>query len=484
MSVAQIPTQATRTAPADALRDAASFRDPSGFVFEYDHCIYRAVDRRMLDVWRRLSASGLIDRLATSGAIVATRFVDDADRVSALNEIAPEAAGFLQHARVPTISYPYEWSPSMLADAGLLTLSLQQRLLEHGMALKDATAYNVQFVDAHPVFIDIASIEQPQRADIWHAMGQFHRMFTQPLLLHRRRGQSLRAYFLAHLDGASPEEASSAFGYLERFLPAVLMDVTLPAWLGRRTQSDAGTPATQKGAGRTANAQRWNLQRLCGKLQRLAGKRQKNDGWSGYTEACNYSENATTDKVFAVQEYLQQTRPGTVLDVGCNTGTYSLAAEATGARVIAIDSDVACVDALYRKAREQRARILPLCVDLANPSPAIGFMNRERPAFLTRAKCDCVLALAVIHHLHVAANLPLSGICDMFASLARRDLVLEFVPRTDSMFRRLTRFRSESYPDYTLEACERAFARRFTLIRKTAITDSDRTLLFLRRRDN
>jgi SAM-dependent methyltransferase len=486
---------ATQTMLADApaipiahRRDGGSFRDPSGFVFEYGHHIYRAVDDRVLAIWKNLSASGAAGAWMRAGMLVGTRTVSDAVTEAALRAVAPAAGGFLQHARVPVISYPYEWSPTMLADAGRLTLKLQIALLTHGLALKDATAYNVQFVGAQPVFIDLPSIEAPARADLWYALGQFQRMFTQPLLLHRRRGVSLRGYFLNCLDGAAPEDIVGQFSRWERMLPGVFFDVTLPAWLAARAARQPEAPSAfrsgeaESESKRRVQAQVWNLRRVDKKLARLAKPKKAGSAWSGYTDACGYSAAATAGKSDAIRDFLRQARPATVLDVGCNTGHYALLAARSGARVIAIDQDLACVDAVYRRARADRAAVLPLCVDLANPSPAIGFLNRERAAFLERAASDCVLALAVLHHLHVTANLPLTGIRDLFEVVARKYLVLEFVPQRDPMFARLTRFRAETFPDYSLQRCLEVFGARFDLIRQTPVADTGRTLHFWRRR--
>lgn len=482
MTIVHETVQAVR-----ATRDAASFRDPSGFVFHSGGHVYRAVDQRVLGVMAELSGKGAFQALMADGQLIATRTIEESSHCGALRRYAPHADGFLQHARVPRISYPYEWSPAMLADAALLTLDLQQRLLAHGYALKDATAYNVQFINCRPVFIDVPSIELPPRRDIWHALGQFNRMFTQPLLLNQRRGMPLRGYFLSSLDGAPPEEAKHAFGWLERLAPGMLLDVTLPAWLAGRSRSrDASErQARSSNACNARNAdsrgQLWNLRRIRAKIARLARSRISKNGWSSYTTMCNYAPAATDAKTAAVRSFLEETRPSTVLDVGCNTGAYSLMAADLGCRVLAIDSDVRCIDALYRTARSADASILPLCVDLANPSPAIGFRNRERAAFLERARCDCVLALAVVHHLHVTANLPLSAIGELFADLAERDLVLEFVPPQDAMFQRLTQFRKEAHTEYSLEHCIRAFEPYFFLQRRVKLPDSDRTLLFWRR---
>jgi SAM-dependent methyltransferase len=231
-------------------------------------------------------------------------------------------------------------------------------------------------------------------------------------------------------------------------------------------------------------AQIINLRRLRAKLKKLGRSRSTVSPWADYAQTCSYSPAAEEIKTREISEFLKQIRPRDVLDIGCNTGRYARLAAGHGARVIALDNDAECVDRLYRQVRSEALPILPLRMDIANPSPAIGFRNRERPGFLQRFSADCVLALALIHHLHISANLPLAGIRDMFADLTRRHLVLEFVPSDDVMFRKLMRFRRDLYGEYTLERCIDVFSKRFVLERQVGINDSPRTLLIFCKRDS
>ncbi len=228
-------------------------------------------------------------------------------------------------------------------------------------------------------------------------------------------------------------------------------------------------------------AQIANLRRLRRKIARLAAGYQPRSTWSDYTRNCSYSQVAEQAKKSLVGDFLRETRPRRVLDLGCNTGDYSRLAAHCGADVVAVDADHDAVEALYRRLRREPAPITPMVVDLGNPSPALGFMNRERSALVDRVHGDCVLALALLHHLLVAGNLSLEAVCEMLAALADRDLVLEFVPTDDGMFRRLLKFRVNLYEGLTLQSVRDAFCRRFSLLKEEPIPHSRRTLLFLRK---
>ncbi len=469
-------------------RDSGSFRDPSGYVFQHRGRVFRALDRAATELLRGLDAQGHLARWAREGLVVGSRFVADDALRAELAAAHPGFADFLEHDRISPITYPYEWSVSMLADAGRLTLRLQGELLKQGLSLKDATAYNVQFVKGRPVFIDLTSIEKPARLDLWFALGQFNRMFLYPLLLVKHAGWDLRSYFLSNLDGRSTLQVGQAFSWHKRWSPALLLDIGLPFALEKKVKAGKASapkpPAAAKTGAPAGNSvvQEMTLRRLDKKIARLAESIAPETVWGDYTQICSYDDAAEKSKKALVREYVQQVRAAEVLDIGCNTGDYSRIAAECGASVLATDFDIGAVEQMYRRLKKEPATITPMVVDIANPSPGIGYMNGERPAFLERARPDCVLALAVIHHLLVGANLPMAAIRDLFAAVAQKHLVLEFVPTDDVMFRRLIEFRVNLFDHVTLDHCLEVFGEKFTLVRKEAIQNSPRTLLLFEKR--
>jgi len=467
-------------------RQAGSFRDPAGYVFCREGALFRAVGGECREVLSRLTEGGLLTRLMERGQIVPTGWVAEESPLCAdLRRENPGFDHFLAHERLPRLAFPYEWSFSMLADAALLTLDLQLELLGHGVSLKDASAYNVQFRRGRPVFIDLGSFEKPRRLDVWFALGQFQRHFLFPLLLARHRGWDLPSYFLPHLDGLPIARVAEAFRGLGRWRPGLLLDLTLPLLMERKAARSGDGPrwatASGEGSGRS-DGQALNLRRLHRKITGLKASHRIGSPWRDYPETCAYSEATTGEKKRLIGRFLAERRPATVLDLGCNTGEYSYLAAAGGAEVIAADGDDGAIETLYRRLQATPAAILPMVVDLANPSPAIGYMNEEREGFLTRARSECVFALALIHHLLVSANFPLPAIRDLFAALAGRYLVLEFVPPEDAQFQRLLRFRENLFSHITLPGCLEVFSTRFTLLEKQPIPDSGRTLLFFEKR--
>ncbi len=465
-------------------RLSGSFRDPSGYVFTHEGRVLRAIAAESHAGLSELLEKRLLEKFIRARQVVATRFIEAGPLHTALCAEHPGYGHFLEHERLPHLSFPYEWSVSMLADAARLTLDLQIALLGAGFALKDASAYNVQFRNGRPLFIDLGSIHRPRRLDLWFALGQFQRHFLFPLLLARHRGWDLRSYFLANLDGLSPAQVAANFRGLSRWRPAVLLDVTLPALLeGRAARSQARWDSAGKTGGEP-RAQLLNLQRLHGKIARLAAGYRPRGAWHDYAATCGYDEEATAAKKRQLHTFLRVSKPATVLDLGCNTGEYSRLAAEAGAQVLATDADHDAIEVLYRGLRAQPAKIHPLVCDLANPPPGIGFQNTERAPFLERytEAADCVFALALLHHLLVSANLSLGQVRDLLATFTRRWLVLEWVPPEDAQFQRLLQFRENLFTELTLETCLQTFHETFALRARQPLASSGRTLLFFEKR--
>ncbi len=465
-------------------RVGGSFRDPDGFVFEHEGGIYRALSAPEAAILAELDRGGHLRRWAEEGLAVGTAFVPPGPLADTLSALYPGMPAFLAHERLPIVTYPCEWSPAMLADAALLTLRLQEELLGLGLSLKDATAYNVQFRRGRPVFIDLSSVEKPARLDMWHALGQFYRMFLYPLLLARHAGGDLRGYFLANLDGRTTLQVGQAFSRFRRWSPSLLLDLGLPYHMERRIRNAPAATHPVSAAPGNPDIQRATLGRLAAKIGKLASSFRADTVWGDYVRTCSYDGTAERSKKETVAAFLRTAAPRTVLDLGCNTGDYSAIAAGAGAEVLAADFDISAIDQLYRRIRADKSHpaITPLVLDIANPTPGFGFMNRERPPFLERVGCDCVMALALLHHLLVGANFTLEMVRDLFAALARRHLILEFVPPSDPMFRKLVEFRQDLHAGLTPEAVLGALAPAFAPLESRPVAHSPRTLYLLERR--
>ena len=424
-----------------------SFRDPSGFVFYLQDEIYRALDSNTFALIQQCDQDGVLGELIKLGYLIPTTVITPTDPVYlSLKENLPQENHFLKHEKIATISYPYEWSFSMLADSARLQLELQLKLVEKNYSLKDASAFNVQFIHCRPVFIDIPSIEKLRFKELWIAYGQFCQMYLFPLLLKRFNNISSKGYFLNNVNGLTVEEVYHIFGPLTSLRPTLLMDVFLQYYFQKSASNRTGELRQKlKKEGTTTTPQIINLKRMLRKIDKVSGAHKPVGHWIDYINKNTYSVEAEEEKVNYIKEFLKEHSPQTVLDLGCNTGRYSLLASESGADVIAVDSDHDSIDILYKHAKKAQAKILPLWVDIANPSPALGFLNKERKSFMERVKADAIFALALIHHLLITSRIPMDAIRDMFYELTSSYLVVEFIGRKDEMFQTLLALREDIY---------------------------------------
>jgi SAM-dependent methyltransferase len=473
----------------------ASFRDPAGRLFRFPDRLVRVVGPAGQQDFDATLASATARRHLANGTLVSADVVPpeaygalpaDAD----LAEAVAGAARVVTHARVAFASFPYEWPAEMLHAAGLLTLDLAQGAVSEGLGLKDATPFNVLFAGPTPVFVDWLSFERRDAHDpTWLAYAQFVRTFVLPLLAHREFGVQAGQVFLAQRDGLEPEQVYRMAGAGRRVKPSLLAHATLPTLLGKRADKGA-EPATYKprrmsDAGRAKFVLESLLKRLRRTLLRLAPPAATST-WTGYmADLQHYSDSDAQRKEAFVSAALAEVAPTRVLDVGCNTGHYSFLAAKTGASVVAVDGDAAVCGRVWRSAREATLDVLPLVVNIAQPTPATGFLNQECPSFLDRATgaFDLVLMLAVLHHVLVSERVPLRDALRLAARLTRDALVIEFVPPADPMFRRIARGREHLHQDLTREAFEAACGECFTIVRSQAAEHSSRVMYLLRRRD-
>jgi len=204
--------------------------------------------------------------------------------------------------------------------------------------------------------------------------------------------------------------------------------------------------------------------------------------WGNYYEDTNYSSDSFQHKKELLIEYMNLASPGQIWDLGANTGVFSRIASVREIPIISFDGDPTAVEKNYLQCvTEGEANILPLVTDLTNPSPGIGWRNMERMSFCERGPVDMVFALALIHHLRIGNNLPLSKIAEFFRELCEW-LAIEFVPKSDSQVQRLLCTREDIFPDYRQETFEEEFSRLFEICESTGIRDSERTLYLMKSR--
>jgi hypothetical protein len=452
--------------------DPASFRDPSGFVFRQDGSIYRQINATYKEDYDHLIDCGLCKALVEAGLLIRHEEV-------AFERARPEIAyKLVKPEPVPFISHPYEWSFSQLKDAALTTLHIQRKALDFGMSLKDCSAYNIQFMKGKPVFIDTLSFEKYREGKPWVAYRQFCQHFLAPLALMSHRDVRLGQLSRVHLDGVPLDLASRLLPCRTRLTFSLLFHIHLHA----KSQS--------RYADRRIDTKRHKVGRLgligiVDSLQSALKKLRWHAGgteWGEYYQDTNYFAEAFEHKRQIVAEFLDRIRPKNVWDIGANTGIFSRIASQRGIPTISFDIDPSAVERNYLECRQRgETDILPLLLDLTNPSPSIGWANQERASLTDRGPADTGLALALVHHLAISNNVPLVKIAEFLAGICHR-LIIEFVPKSDSQVQRLLATREDIFASYEQGAFEGDFRQYFAIQQSTRIRDSERTLYLMEKR--
>ncbi len=460
----------------------SSFRDPSGFVFAENDRVYRQINNGFAKHFDQFMSSGLYDVLVDKGYLVAH------EDVTASNiQRGPDCYRVIAPEVIPYIAYPYEWSFSQLQDAAMLTLRIQTVALQHGYILKDASAYNVQFRHGKPVFIDTLSFEPYVEGVPWVAYRQFCQHFLAPLALMARVDVGLGKLLVTYIDGIPLSLASSLLPLTTRFNYSLQTHIHLHAKMQETYADAAGTPTTAKNSA-TKNPRQLSKTGLQAIVESLASavKSQQwkppQTEWGDYYDNTNYSDGSTDEKRRLVDDYLSAIDEplNVVHDLGANTGEFSRIAARHAGLVVSQDIDPVAVERNYRRlVSEPPKNVLPLLQDLYAPSPAIGWGNEERDSFRQRGRCDAILALALVHHLAISNNTPLSRIAGLFAELAQW-LVIEFVPKSDSQVARLLHTREDVFPHYNQQGFEEAFSAYFNIVRSEAVAGSERQLYLMR----
>jgi hypothetical protein len=450
--------------------DSSSFRDPSGFVFYRNNKILRQVNVSYRTDYDLLMKSGLYKNLTDSGLLIPHSTSSEAPYKSESCSlvIGPE--------KIPYISYPYEWCFSELKDAALLTLKIQQTALQYGMSLKDASAYNIQFNNGKPVFIDTLSFEKYKEGSPWIAYGQFCRHFLTPLVLMKYKDVRLNQLLKGYIDGIPLDLAASLLPMQCKFNFSVLSHIIAHA----KSQKHFGNRQIQ---GKKYSISKFQLTAIIDGLQSFISKLKWNpEGfeWSDYYKDTNYSDEATKHKQEIITQFLSQTPVGMVYDIGGNIGTYSRLASTLGRQTICFDIDPAAVEKNYLDIKKNNEKnLLALVMDITNPSPGTGWLNQERNSFGQRGNAETVMALALVHHLSISNNLPLQKIAEAFGSICKY-CIIEWIPKKDSQVKRLFATREDIFPDYTQEHFENCFKQKFEITGHIQINNSLRHLYLMK----
>jgi SAM-dependent methyltransferase len=461
----------------DVALEPGSFRDRTARVFYHDGKILRGLNGAALKEWEALSATNFYRRFTQSGGIVAT---EQRDLSTIPLPPSHDWVGVLEHEKLPFVSYPYEWSFGMLRDAALLQLDLVLAALDEGMSLKDASAYNVQWKGATPVFVDIASFYKRNPREPWVGYRQFCQMFLYPLLLQAYRDVPFQPWMRGSIDGIDAEVCLRLLSARDYLRAGVLAHVYLQAKAQAAYSSTTrNVKADLNAAGFDTSIIKANARRLRALVAGLQWKPQQST-WSEYLKCGHYEASDAAQKRDFVREIVGSRAWNVAWDIGCNVGVFSRIVAERAKYVVAMDADTVAIDRLYQALKTERVgNILPLIVNVTDPSPALGWRNLERKPIDQRGRPDLVLTLALVHHVVIGANIPMAEFMQWLRDLGG-ELVIEFVTRKDPMVVTLLRNKDDHYADYDEQVFEREVAARFTIAKRQALGSGTRIMYHVR----
>jgi hypothetical protein len=448
-------------------RDPASFRDPAGFVFRENGLVLRQVNKIYAPHYDHLMQSGLYTALVERNWMISHLQLPDHKGV------APNCAAVIKPVQLQSISYAYEWSFDMLKDAALLTLSINKIAMEFGMILKDASTFNIQFLEGKPLFIDTLSFESYNAAQPWKPYRQFCRQFLFPLVLMSYGFTEAQKLLLMSPEGLSLSFTAGLLPLRSWFSLSTVMHIHMQQWI-RPNTLNLSKPASFSSV--KMNHLLTNLQQFIQKI-RLP---KKITNWNNYYQTTILGKDYLEEKAVLVAGLVKDLTFSTAIDLGANNGHFSRLLAARAIQVIAVDADEYAINELYNKCSlEGKKNILPLLIDLLNPSTALGFMNTERPSFLQRYNAGLVLALALVHHLYFTGNVPLPRIAILIASLTTRYAIVEFVLAEDEKLQLVSATKQELQAAYTQSVFEEAFCVFFNIRKKISLANGNRYLYLL-----
>lgn len=460
--------------------ESGSFRDPSGQVLLRDGRVFRTVMPRAAHDYEFVKNSGFPKELENQGLLVASVEVNR-DHVGSWGR---DATLVLEHPKLPFISYPYEWSFSTLKAACLAHLAIHLKALDYGVTLSDASAYNIQFLGAKPIFIDRLSLIKYTDGAFWVGHKQFCEQFLNPLLLRSFFGIPHNPWYRGSQEGIPTEDLARLLPWRKKFSSNILKHVILPASFQKKVlkKNLEKTGNFLKGQSFPLSSLRSMLTGLRGWIEELIPLDTGKTIWGNYAKDHSYSSQEVEQKRDFIYKFVQSVQPNIVWDFGCNTGEYSVEAlKANAQMVIGFDFDQKALDLAFSRAKDENLSFLPLFLDAGNPAPNQGFGEQERQGLKVRANADGLLALAFIHHLAIGRNVPLRQLLNWLLSLAPHGVV-EFVPKSDPMIQEMLVLREDIFEGYTEENFMACIKESADIVETKVISRSGRQLIWYAKR--
>ena len=451
-----------------------SFRDPAGKIFYNEDKVYRELSEIGIKRFTFLKKNNLIDDLIKKKYLIVT---EECDKKNNENFKIDQKKLLLKHEKINFISYPYEWTFTQLKDAALFHLDLQIYLLNKNAKLIDASAFNIQFKNNKPIFIDVLSIDEYREGEYWYAHKQFCENFLNPLVLSAKKGISFNNWFRGNLEGIYTHEIAPLLGIKDFISPTLFFHVYLLNKLEEKSKIDPKKTNNKISSLKKFTKKSYQnlLNQLRNYIQDLNNKKTISN-WDKYSEKNTYDSKEEEKKLNIIKNFIDKNNPKFLGDLGCNEGRYSeYASKQKKINVVGVDFDLNVLDRAYVRSKKQNLNFFPIYADFSNPSSGLGWNEVERKSFLKRSRFDAVIALALIHHLVIAKNIPLDQVIKWLMDLAPIGLI-EFVPKKDPTSQIMLKLKGDIFPEYTEENFVGNLSKLANIQNISLVTDTERKI--------
>jgi len=446
-----------------------SFKDPDAKVVRFQDEFFRLIHANYVEEFQGIITCGLYQELIDHELMIAHEIVQHPLQ-------SKEYPLVIRPEQLAYQVLPFEWSMHMWFDCLRAFLQINLIALKYGYLLKDATPYNFSLHRGKMMLFDSSSFVRFKEGDPWNAYRQFCEEMLGPYLLIRYNGQTWSKLMMSSIRGLE-------LSFIAKNLP-------LKSWFNLQAlvhiHLHKNFSNQKKIAHKEVSPKKiFTKESLIKLLESLLGSFNEShlpsEGhWKDYYQAYLESDTYLPTKKAIIKNWLSNVSVDSVVDLGANVGEFSFLAAEVAEKVLSVEADPTCVDAmLHHIKNQQQTKVHPALVDLTQVSPNLGNNLQEYASLLERGTSQMVFALALVHHLAITYSFSFQQIIELFNRFSTKYLVVEFIEKSDEKVQLLLQNRGKEFPDFTIENFETCLLDKFQLIEKVQIPSSKRVLYFV-----
>ena len=453
--------------------EKGSYRDPVGKIFYYKGRVLRGLNSKGVERFKYIKENHILEESIKKNFLISTKEATDLPKINELSEFDL----ILEHKRIDYITYPYEWCFDQLKDAALHHLNFQLFLLEKNCVLIDASAYNIQFINSKPIFIDTLSLSEYKEGSYWTGHKQFCENFLNPLILSSKKNIDFNNWFKGNLEGITTSDLNNILSLKDKLNYSLFFHVFLMDRYEKKALLKPKEISQRINKKKALSKKSYKGMLLQLKKFILGLSKDKTlSKWSNYSENNSYNPEEEEKKIRIIENFIKKNKFNYLADLGCNDGLYSFKSLKCGAKkVLGFDSDLNVLNKAYLSSKINNLNFHPVYIDFTNPSPSQGWNEKERKGFNQRMKFNGMIALALYHHITIGNNIPMKEAIDWLISFAPKG-VIEFVPKEDDMIKEMTKLKGDIFENYNEERFKLYLEQKVKIININKVSSSGRTL--------